>query len=99
MALIYSLRDKVLEAVRLSGHTSCLWSLLIYVRIIFLVCFTFKTEGKNETLASGVPQGSVRRPILWNVAYDTLLRLKQLEGVKLIEFADEVMVVAIAKTG
>lgn len=46
---------------------------------------------------SGVPQGSVLGPTLWNVLYDGLLRLEQPEGVTLIGFADDVAMVVVAK--
>lgn len=43
---------------------------------------------------SGVPQGSVLGPILWNVLYDDLLRQDYPEGVTLIGFADDIALVA-----
>ncbi|KAL7296561.1 hypothetical protein TKK_0009993 [Trichogramma kaykai] len=45
-----------------------------------------------------VPQGSVLGPILWNVMYDSILRLKLEEGVRIVGFADDIAVVAVAGT-
>lgn len=53
-----------------------------------------KTEVK---LTSGVPQGSVLGPTLWNVLYDDLLRVPLPEGVEYLAFADDVALVATAK--
>lgn len=46
----------------------------------------------------GVPQGSVLGPYLWNVLYDGVLRIEKPEGVELVAFADDLAIVAMAKT-
>lgn len=53
---------------------------------------------KKVSINSGVPQGSVLGPTLWNTLYDDLLEMEMPEGVTLIGFADDVAMVASAKT-
>lgn len=42
----------------------------------------------------GVPQGSVLEPLLWNAAYDTVLRLPLPRGTITIGYADDTLIVA-----
>ena len=54
---------------------------------------TTETTEEMETVAvyTGVLQGSIICPILWNVAYDPLLRLELQLGVTSLGYADEHM--------
>ncbi|KAJ8910519.1 hypothetical protein NQ315_012816 [Exocentrus adspersus] len=52
---------------------------------------------KTRSITSGVPQGSVLGPTLWNLFYDELLGIQQPPGVTLIGFADDVALLVVAK--
>lgn len=49
-------------------------------------------------VSSGVPQGSVIGPLLWNIAFDDLLKLSMPNGVELICYADDTLVTVCGKT-
>lgn len=49
-------------------------------------------------MTAGVPQGSVLGPLLCNAMYAELLRVAMLDGVELIAFADNVLVMVIINT-
>lgn len=55
-------------------------------------------KGPHEyKVTGGVPQGSVLGPLLWNIIYDGLLKLKLPTGAELTAFADDVMITVTAK--
>ena len=52
---------------------------------------------QNIEISSGVPQGSVLGPTLWNILYDDLLRMELPRDVTLIGFADDIAMVVVDK--
>lgn len=48
-------------------------------------------------MEAGVPQGSVLGPILWNIAYDEVLRTEVEEGCEMVGYADDTLVLATAE--
>jgi len=51
----------------------------------------------QHRISGGVPQGSVLGPTLWNVMYDAVLRLPTPPGTRIVGFADDIAIVAVAK--
>ena len=52
----------------------------------------------RREVTSGVPQGSVLGPTLWNVAFNGIFKVKLPPGVQLICYADDTLVVGVADT-
>ncbi|CAB0041826.1 unnamed protein product [Trichogramma brassicae] len=59
--------------------------------------FTTDDGPESYEVTAGIPQGSVLGPILWYVMYDAILRLNFDGDVRIVGFADDIAVVAVAK--
>jgi len=77
----------------------------VYLRRVFGDYFQGRTAetqaGKNSAevrVTCGVPQGSVVGPLLWNIAYDRVLRLQLPTGTKILGFADDTMILVSGVT-
>ena len=53
---------------------------------------------KSYAVSAGVPQGSVLGPILWNIMYDGVLRIKLPKGTQIVGFADDIALVIRGNT-
>lgn len=84
------------------------WQLPQYLVRIFRSYFSYRsavidvptsTRGSMEiAITRGVPQGSVVGPLLWNITYDQVLRLRLPEGVEITGFADDTLLLVAGKT-
>ena len=52
----------------------------------------------TREISRGVPQGSVLGPLLWNIAYDAVLRTPLPDGANLTCYADDTLVIANGRT-
>lgn len=70
------------------------------VRVIrsYLSDRSLQYANTSRALTSGVPQGSVLGPILWNVMYDEVFQHELPHSVSVVGFADDVALVGTGRT-
>lgn len=56
------------------------------------------TDDVELEMYAGVPQGSLAGPLLWNILYDEVLRLKMPDEVTLYAYADDLAILVTSKT-
>lgn len=88
----------ILENLRRRGIEESLISVIASYLSQRKIILEAEDETKTVEISSGVPQGSVLGPTLWNILYDDLLKLEQPEGVTLIGFADDIAMTVVAET-
>lgn len=89
----------ILEALKHSFHLPVYLLRMIgdYLKDRALIFNT--REGKRRVkVTSGAAQGSILGPDLWNIAYDSLLRLEMPDECVLVGYADDVATLIAART-
>lgn len=91
----------IMDAMRKWEVPLCLIRLFqsyFHDRTVEVVCTGAVNGILQVAVTCGVPQGSVVGPLLWNMAYDQVLRVEFQANVSLIGFADDTLVVASGRT-
>lgn len=60
--------------------------------------FSTKEGQRSKDITSGAAQGSILGPDLWNIVYDSLLRMEMPEETRLVAYADDVAALIADRT-
>ena len=87
--------QEVKKAMRrdgVSGEMTRLLDSYLSERVVIL------PGGEERKISCGLPQGSVVGGTLWNLCYDSLLRIKLERGVRVVAYADDLAVIVRGST-
>ncbi|CAB0040007.1 unnamed protein product [Trichogramma brassicae] len=96
-AFISARWDNILTALRRLLVPNYLLRIIASCYSARVLNFTTDDGPQSYEVTAGVPQGSVLGPIRWNVMYGAILRLNFNGDVRIVGFADDIAVVAVAK--
>lgn len=90
--------EQILKAMEKRGIDRSLYRIISSYLSERKIVLKTQEEEKVLEVQRGVPQGSVLGPKLWNILYDGLFKVKLPDGVTLVGFADDVIMLVTAKT-
>ena len=77
------------------------WDMPGYLKRIIADYFTNRqitgSYGQKIGISCGVPQGSIMGPLIWNIVYDSILRMDMGPKTTIIAYADDIVVIGTDK--
>lgn len=83
------------EALRRKGFSSYIRRIVDNYLAERTITFT-TNDGARKQRTVEVPQGSVLGPLLWNIGFDSVLRMDMEEGCEVVCYADDIMILVTA---